>query len=459
MREYRRRAGDVVGRWTLTEPLGTGANAEVWEATSESGVEVAVKILHKRDAASEPYRRFANEVRVLQELGSHEGVLPLVDSHLPEVPSRDEPAWLATPVARTIRDALVDTDVQEAVLAVNQYASTLATLSERGIHHRDVKPENLFKLQDSYVVGDFGLVSDPGNEPLTEERGRLGPRYYIAPEMLDHAGTAEGEPADVYSLTKTLFVLTAGQQFPPPGEQRVDTVGVRISDFVALPRVELLDRLAERGTRYSPADRPTLREFSQELAAWLDLQTGPTHSTPADLSEIRARITRHTAQTVRAREVERTAEAAFGEIYNGFLPHLRELEEQIDTAGVPAKLQSSDVFYKGFIHRGTVTDGSLIIVSDGAAVVGLAAEFGPSLFAGFGLRAYDDGEIQIAAGYMVGSMDWPQNEVFVRHEKFAAGSARQAQMISELHQDMRDHLVDGLTRIAELIEREAQGES
>ena len=61
---------------------------------------------------------------MLQELGDHEGVLPLVDSNLPEAPSRDEPAWLATPVARTIREALVDADVQEAVLAVDRYAST-----------------------------------------------------------------------------------------------------------------------------------------------------------------------------------------------------------------------------------------------------------------------------------------------------------------------------------------------
>jgi serine/threonine protein kinase len=335
MREYRRRTGDPVGRWTLTDPLGTGANAEVWRAEDGGGNEAAVKILHRRDATSEPYRRFANEVRVLQELGDHEGVLPLVDSNLPEAPSRDEPAWLATPVARTIREALVDADVQEAVLAVDRYASTLAALSERGIHHRDVKPENLFKLKDAYMVGDFGLVSDPGNEPLTEDRGRLGPRYYMAPEMLDHAGTAEGGPADVYSLAKTLFVLTAGQQYPPPGEQRVDTVGVRISDFVALPRVELLDRLVEHGTRYSPAERPTLREFAHELAAWLDLQTEPTLSDPADLSDLRARITRHTAQAVRAREVRRTAETAFGEIYEGFLPHLRELEQQIDAAGVP----------------------------------------------------------------------------------------------------------------------------
>lgn len=457
MPEFRRGRGDRFGRWSLIEPLGAGANAEVWRAKDETGDEVAVKVLNRRDASSEPYKRFVNEVRVLQELQDHEGILPLVESNLPEVPRRDDPAWLAMPVATLIRDALASADYREAVVAVNYVALTLGRLSDRGIHHRDLKPDNLFKLEDAYVLGDFGLVSDPGNEPLTEEFGRLGPRYYMAPEMLDHAGTAEGEPADVYSLSKSLFVLTTGQQFPPPGEQRMDTVGVRISDYVAAPRVELLDRLIERGTRYAPEERPSLLEFSQELAAWLQLQEGRVDAALPDLSQLRARITRHTATAMRARDVQRTAQAAAGEIYNAFLTELRQLEAQVNDAGVPADLQSSDVFYKGYLHRGTVSDGSLILVSDGAAVVGMAAEFGPSLFAGFGIRVYHDGEIHMAAGFMVGSMDFPQNEVFVQQEEFEAASARQEQVVGELYDVMRTHLPEALQRLAELIEQDAPG--
>lgn len=226
-----------------------------------------------------------------------------------------------------------------------------------------------------------------------------------------------------------------------------------------MSRVELLDRLVERGTRFAPAERPTLQEFSQELAAWLDLQVELLNANPVNLSDLQARITRHTAPSIRADEIRRTAREEAGEIYNDFLTPLRDLEQQINAAGIPARLQGSDVFYKGFIRRGTVTDGSLILGSDGAAVVGLAAEFGPSLVAGFGIRAYDDGEIQIAAGYLVGSMDFPQQDVFIRHERFQAGSAKQAQAVAELHRDMQDHLRDGLTRIAELIEQEAEGQT
>jgi serine/threonine protein kinase len=39
----------------------------------------------------------------------------------------------------------------------------LADLAEEGISHRDVKPENLFRLDDAWVIGAFGLVDYPGN--------------------------------------------------------------------------------------------------------------------------------------------------------------------------------------------------------------------------------------------------------------------------------------------------------
>lgn len=102
------------------------------------------------------------------------------------------------------------------------------------------------------------------------------------------------------------------------------------------------------------------------------------------------------------------------------------------------KRDASSEPYKRFVNEVIV-----IVASDGAAVIGLAAEFGPSLFAGFGYRAYSDGEIQVAAGYIVGRNDWPQEEVFIRHEKFKAGSARQAQLVSEIHEAMTAHLRGG----------------
>src|SRR6266498_3122384 len=139
-------AGDRVGDWTLLEALGSGGNAEVWRAKhASSGTVAALKLLRVRNPGSERYRRFRDEIRVHQLLAGTPGLLPLLDHSLPDHPSRVEPAWLAMPEATLIRDALAEADLHTTVAAMASIAATLASLAERRIHHRDVKPENLYK--------------------------------------------------------------------------------------------------------------------------------------------------------------------------------------------------------------------------------------------------------------------------------------------------------------------------
>jgi serine/threonine protein kinase len=105
---------------------------------------------------------------------------------------------------------------------VREYALTLAGLAAKGIGHRDLKPENLFRHEGRWVIGDFGLATYPGKEPITVGERRLGPLYFIAPEMLREPDVADAGPADVYSLAKTLWALASGQRYPPEGQIRVD---------------------------------------------------------------------------------------------------------------------------------------------------------------------------------------------------------------------------------------------
>ena len=80
--------------------------------------------------------------------------------------------------------------------------------------------------------------------------------YYIAPEMLNSPDTADGKPADIYSLAKTVWVLLSGQTYPPPGEQRASVEGLRISSYVDLECGSKLDDLLEECTRHDPNERP-----------------------------------------------------------------------------------------------------------------------------------------------------------------------------------------------------------
>jgi serine/threonine protein kinase len=88
--------------------------------------------------------------------------------------------------------------------------------------------------------------------------------YFIAPEMLRNPSEEDGRPADVYSLAKTLWVLAAGQKYPPPGEQRVDIKQINLGEYVAHPRVSQLDHLIERATNSDPKLRPSMREIAAE---------------------------------------------------------------------------------------------------------------------------------------------------------------------------------------------------
>jgi hypothetical protein len=278
-----------LGPWTLVDELGRGGNATVWLATRDGGErEIALKVINTKRADREPYRRFAREIRFLQELGEYPGVLSVLDSHLPEEPSGEDRPWLAMPVARPLRAALTGTGLRQVVEAIAALADTLARLAaEHHAAHRDIKPANLYGLDGQWLVGDFGLIALPDLADLTRTGRPLGPAYFTAFEMLNDAGNADPFPADVYSLAKTLWVLACGQNFPPQGHQPAVQRGFGISDARAEPGAELLDQLVARMTRLRPRERPSMAEVAEELRHWLVLRNEPA---AVDLSSLRSQL-------------------------------------------------------------------------------------------------------------------------------------------------------------------------
>lgn len=291
-----------IGPWICEEKLGTGGNATVWVATdTELTMKVALKVLDAKRQGSERYRRFAQEVKVLRSLGEYEGVLPLLDAFLPQGAS-GERAWLAMPVATPIAQALTDASLETVVEAMRAVAQTLARLqAEHGIGHRDIKPGNLYKLDDRWLVGDFGLVDLPGGDDLTRSDRPLGPANYTAYEVIKDPKTAASGPADVYSLAKTLWVLGTGQNWPPPGPQPANALGLRLSDFRFHPKAAELDRLIERGTAIDYAERPTMAEVVEELTAWQQLTSTPV---AVDLSGFRAELQRKLGKQLAERDLD-----------------------------------------------------------------------------------------------------------------------------------------------------------
>jgi Protein kinase domain len=261
------RKGQIVDGWQLKSWLGGGGNGNVWRARhSEHGV-AALKILKSRDR--DRWQRFRDEVKIMREHRDHPGVLRLIADSVPK--STNRPAWLATPIATPLVKALGGgSELPAVVAAFASYARTLAELASEGASHRDIKPDNLFRLDDAWVLGDFGLVDYPGKRTITAPGRRLGPLFFMAPEMLATPDTADGSLADVYALAKSLWAVATENRYPPGGQIRAELPDQRIGTwFESNPPGSLdLTLLLEQATIAEPDRRPSMAELADRLAEW-----------------------------------------------------------------------------------------------------------------------------------------------------------------------------------------------
>ena len=289
-----------LGPFTLIREMGSTTHSRVWEAIDGQGTRVAIKELRTRRIDKEPYVRFRDEVS-FHRAGPPPGVLPVIGAEVPETPSGERPAWLAMPIAQTVREALGDAPtLDEVVGAIRAFATTLAGLAEQGVHHRDLKPDNLFRLDDEWVVGDFGLVTWPGKSAATEPGQKLGPANFVAPEMVQDPTQADAGPADVWSLAKVLWVLATGQNYPPPGQLRIDVDATRLRSFTAHPRAAGLEGVLEQATALDPMARPNMRYLALELDAWSNPRQ--RHGEPPTVDDLAKRISAISAPAVAAEQ-------------------------------------------------------------------------------------------------------------------------------------------------------------
>jgi len=291
--------GQQVNGWVLEKWLGEGGNGVVWKAQHTDGRIGALKFLmpwknENGDDFYEPkrYARFRDEVEAFLKCQDIEGVLPLLDRYIPDVkvPLLNDPPWVALAYATTFEEALGDNySLDNVVNACASFAHTLAKMHERGFSHRDIKPDNLFYYKDYWCLGDFGLVAFPGKLAETSSGERLGPRFYVADEMLNNASNADGSLADVYSLAKTLWKLATHQAYPLQGTIFSSDSSMCLSTYCNHPRAYRLDAVIEQATKYIPEQRIRMIEFHHELSSWLSPQSKATGD-PSSLDHLVPRI-------------------------------------------------------------------------------------------------------------------------------------------------------------------------
>src|ERR1051326_993533 len=253
------------GTYELTAKIGTGGNGEVWRSKGPNG-EVAIKLLKKvQSALPDSFARFGREIEALRRLHGVKGVLPLLDAAA-KLDSHTPP-WFAMPVATLLRKRLGDmASLREICSSMAEIAAALDQVHQRGISHRDIKPDNLYWYGGNWCIGDFGLADFQESEPITRSDRKLGPAYYIAPEMLNSPKTADGARADIYSLAKTIWVLATGQNYPMPGVHDPTHDPISVKTFRDDRRAAPLDELLRRMTHLEPGRRPMADWVARELA-------------------------------------------------------------------------------------------------------------------------------------------------------------------------------------------------
>ena len=257
--------GEIFGKWTLVKFLKVGGNGEVWEVENFNKEKAAIKLL--KTVKPKSYARFKDEVIVVRRNSDIKGLLPILDSRLP-VDLLGSIPWYVMPLATPLSKYLVDQNAIAVVQSFISLAATLIELHSREISHRDIKPGNLFQLNEGPCFGDFGLVEYPNKNDVTLKGESVGPIWTMAPEMRRNAEKANGIPADVYSMAKTLWIFLTKQSKGFDGQYSKETMDA-LANFQLTIYNAPLDNLLFDCTDNNPLKRPSIKEFQNRLKDWL----------------------------------------------------------------------------------------------------------------------------------------------------------------------------------------------
>jgi serine/threonine-protein kinase len=297
-------AGDVIaGRYELLELIGSGGMSSVWKAHDRLLDRiVAIKVLHEQFTADEEYvERFRREARSVAQL-SHPNIVTVIDRGEDEgrqfiVFECVEGENLKQLIERSGR-----LPVRDALLMALQMGRALAFAHDRGLVHRDVKPQNVLLNEDGQAkMTDFGIARSVDVQGVTITGTVLGTSEYIAPEQA--RGQRVDALTDVYSLGVVLYELLTGS-VPFQGENFV-AIALR---HVNEPPPSVLERRPDAPPRVAMAVERAMAKRPEERFQSMDEFVSELEDALADFdpaSEQATMIARRPATSAPGRREER----------------------------------------------------------------------------------------------------------------------------------------------------------
>lgn len=199
------------GRYEIHELLGVGGMAYVYKAYDNIEKRwVAIKILKEELAGNSDFlRRFRNESKAIAVL-SHPNIVKVYDVSFGDRIQYIVMEYIDGITLKQYIKQQGEIKWREALYFTVQILRALQHAHEKGIIHRDIKPQNIMLLEDGTIkVTDFGIARFSQAETQTMTDKAIGSVHYIAPEQA--RGGYINDKADIYSVGVMLYEMLTGQ--------------------------------------------------------------------------------------------------------------------------------------------------------------------------------------------------------------------------------------------------------
>jgi hypothetical protein len=201
--------GKYVVKGQCSNAGGMGTLLYVTKAGTTSPV-LVLKLCKLTD--TEMLARFRREVRVMQQFAENSYVVPILDANLDH-----EPPYFVMPHYENgdlmSKAAQFRTNLDQVETVFTRMIDCVSQLHDKGVLHRDIKPQNFLLGNGTMVVSDLGLCTEQESmTAFTRSSQWAGTLGYMPPEFIHGGFKGADATADIFMLGKSFYALLSGRE-------------------------------------------------------------------------------------------------------------------------------------------------------------------------------------------------------------------------------------------------------